>query len=109
MRLELNRSWQQQPNAFRMNTLKAIRSLTTANAASSTDCCICLFRIASFQSLFVAPFLCVSLQMHPTSFNGQHPGFYVHSAGHLLILMTVSKSMNQLRRKYLPKVIVQKS
>ncbi|KAF8930144.1 hypothetical protein BGZ58_008437 [Dissophora ornata] len=55
MRLELNRSWQQQANPFRENTLKAIRSLTTANAASSTDCCICLFRIASFQSLFVAP------------------------------------------------------
>ncbi|KAF9101209.1 hypothetical protein BGX27_011566, partial [Mortierella sp. AM989] len=55
MRLELNRSWQQQPNIFRMNTLKAIRSLTTANSANSTDCCICLFRIASFQSLFVAP------------------------------------------------------
>ncbi|KAG0308459.1 hypothetical protein BGZ98_007915, partial [Dissophora globulifera] len=55
MRLELNRSWQQQANPFSENTLKAIRSLTTANAASSTDCCICLFRIASFQSLFVAP------------------------------------------------------
>ncbi|KAF9962609.1 hypothetical protein BGZ72_000029 [Mortierella alpina] len=55
MRLELNRSWQQQANPFRMNTLKVIRSLTTATAASSTDCCICLFRIASFQSLFVAP------------------------------------------------------
>ncbi|KAF9132149.1 hypothetical protein BGW39_000725 [Mortierella sp. 14UC] len=55
MRLELNRSWQQQPNAFRANTLKVIRNLTTANAASATDCCICLFRIASFQSLFVAP------------------------------------------------------
>lgn len=38
-----------------MNTLKVIRSLTTATAASATDCCICLFRIASFQSLFVAP------------------------------------------------------
>ncbi|KAG0332968.1 hypothetical protein BG004_001024 [Podila humilis] len=55
MRLELNRSWQQQANPFRTNTLKVIRSLTTANAASATDCCICLFRIASFQSLFVAP------------------------------------------------------
>ncbi|KAG0297961.1 hypothetical protein BGZ97_004201, partial [Linnemannia gamsii] len=55
MRLELNRSWQQQPNAFRANTLKVIRNLTTANASSATDCCICLFRIASFQSLFVAP------------------------------------------------------
>ncbi|KAK3831102.1 MAG: SMAD/FHA domain-containing protein [Linnemannia gamsii] len=55
MRLELNRSWQQQPNAFRANTLKVIRNLTTANAASASDCCICLFRIASFQSLFVAP------------------------------------------------------
>ncbi|CAO3567321.1 unnamed protein product [Mortierella alpina] len=55
MRLELNRSWQQQANTFRTNTLKAIRSLTTADAACSTDCCICLFRIASFQSLFVAP------------------------------------------------------
>ncbi|KAF9326409.1 hypothetical protein BGZ91_001946 [Linnemannia elongata] len=55
MRLELNRSWQQQPNAFRANTLKVIRNLTTANATSATDCCICLFRIASFQSLFVAP------------------------------------------------------
>ncbi|KAG9063074.1 hypothetical protein KI688_004674 [Linnemannia hyalina] len=55
MRLELNRSWQQQPNAFRANTLKVIRNLTTANANSATDCCICLFRIASFQSLFVAP------------------------------------------------------
>ncbi|KAF9360712.1 hypothetical protein BGX34_007597 [Mortierella sp. NVP85] len=55
MRLELNRSWQQQPNAFRENTLKTIRSLTTADASCATDCCICLFRIASFQSLFVAP------------------------------------------------------
>ncbi|KAF9109981.1 hypothetical protein BGX27_006939 [Mortierella sp. AM989] len=55
MRLELNRSWQQQSNPFRENTLKAIRSLTTADASCSTDCCICLFRIASFQSLFVAP------------------------------------------------------
>ncbi|KAF9437535.1 hypothetical protein BGZ76_000351 [Entomortierella beljakovae] len=55
MRLELNRSWQQQANPFRTNTLKAIRTLTTADASSSTDCCICLFRIASFQSLFVAP------------------------------------------------------
>ncbi|KAF9978509.1 hypothetical protein BGZ65_006973 [Modicella reniformis] len=55
MRLELNRSWQQQANPFRENTLKAIRSLTTANASCATDCCICLFRIASFQSLFVAP------------------------------------------------------
>ncbi|KAF9130897.1 hypothetical protein BG015_003947 [Linnemannia schmuckeri] len=55
MRLELNRSWQQQANAFSTNTLKTIRSLTTADAASCTDCCICLFRIASFQSLFVAP------------------------------------------------------
>ncbi|KAF9404599.1 hypothetical protein BGZ94_004059 [Podila epigama] len=55
MRLELNRSWQQQANPFRMNTLKAIRNLTTADTSNSTDCCICLFRIASFQSLFVAP------------------------------------------------------
>ncbi|KAG0359258.1 hypothetical protein BG005_001102 [Podila minutissima] len=55
MRLELNRSWQQQANPFRLNTLKVIRNLTTADAANSTDCCICLFRIASFQSLFVAP------------------------------------------------------
>ncbi|KAG0360082.1 hypothetical protein BGZ54_009713 [Gamsiella multidivaricata] len=55
MRLELNRSWQQQANPFRENTLKAIRSLTTANASCATDCCICLFRIASFQALFVAP------------------------------------------------------
>ncbi|KAG0002239.1 hypothetical protein BGZ80_010117 [Entomortierella chlamydospora] len=55
MRLELNRSWQQHSNPFRENTLKAIRSLTTADASCSTDCCICLFRIASFQSLFVAP------------------------------------------------------
>lgn len=39
----------------RLNTLKVIRNLTTADAANSTDCCICLFRIASFQSLFVAP------------------------------------------------------
>ncbi|KAG0252221.1 hypothetical protein BG011_007115 [Mortierella polycephala] len=55
MRLELNRSWQQRANTFRKNTLKTIRSLTTADASSCTDCCICLFRIASFQSLFVAP------------------------------------------------------
>lgn len=55
MRLELNRSWQQKSNPFRENTLKTIRSLTTASAACATDCCICLFRIASFQSLFVAP------------------------------------------------------
>ncbi|KAF9344399.1 hypothetical protein BGX26_004420 [Mortierella sp. AD094] len=76
MRLELNRSWQQQANPFRMNTLKAIRSLTTADAASSTDCCICLFRIASFQSLFVAPcshvyhFKCIRPLLM-----ANHPGF----------------------------------
>ncbi|KAF9177591.1 hypothetical protein BGZ49_005596, partial [Haplosporangium sp. Z 27] len=76
MRLELNRSWQQQANPFRMNTLKAIRSLTTADAASSTDCCICLFRIASFQSLFVAPcshvyhYKCIRPLLMST-----HPGF----------------------------------
>ncbi|KAG0309152.1 hypothetical protein BGZ98_004898 [Dissophora globulifera] len=76
MRLELNRSWQQQANAFRMNTLKVIRNLTTANAASSTDCCICLFRIASFQSLFVAPcshvyhYKCIRPLLMAT-----HPGF----------------------------------
>ncbi|KAK3809249.1 MAG: SMAD/FHA domain-containing protein, partial [Benniella sp.] len=52
MRLELNRSWQQQANPFRANTLKVIRN---PDAANSTDCCICLFRISSFQSLFVAP------------------------------------------------------
>ncbi|KAG0227277.1 hypothetical protein BGW42_003079 [Actinomortierella wolfii] len=55
MRLEINRGWQQQANPFRANTLKAIKSLTTQNASTATDCCICLFRIASFQSLFVAP------------------------------------------------------
>ncbi|KAI1316343.1 hypothetical protein EDD11_010057 [Mortierella claussenii] len=76
MRLELNRSWQQQANPFRMNTLKVIRSLTTANAASSTDCCICLFRIASFQSLFVAPcshvyhYKCIRPLL-----TANHPGF----------------------------------
>ncbi|KAK3847399.1 MAG: hypothetical protein J3R72DRAFT_431314 [Linnemannia gamsii] len=76
MRLELNRSWQQQANAFSTNTLKTIRSLTTADAASCTDCCICLFRIASFQSLFVAPcshvyhFKCIRPMLM-----AHHPGF----------------------------------
>ncbi|KAK3835955.1 MAG: SMAD/FHA domain-containing protein [Linnemannia elongata] len=76
MRLELNRSWQQQANAFSTNTLKTIRSLTTADAASCTDCCICLFRIASFQSLFVAPcshvyhFKCIRPMLL-----AHHPGF----------------------------------
>ena len=77
MRLELNRSWQQQANPFRMNTLKAIRELTTANSANSTDCCICLFRIASFQSLFVAPcshvyhYKCIRPMLIQ-----HHPGFH---------------------------------
>ncbi|KAG0049378.1 hypothetical protein BGZ83_005837 [Gryganskiella cystojenkinii] len=77
MRLELNRSWQQKANPFRMNTLKAIRSLTTADAANSTDCCICLFRIASFQSLFVAPcshvyhYKCIRPMLIQ-----HHPGFH---------------------------------
>ncbi|KAF9933035.1 hypothetical protein FBU30_006711 [Linnemannia zychae] len=76
MRLELNRSWQQQANAFSTNTLKTIRSLTTADAASCTDCCICLFRIASFQSLFVAPcshvyhYKCIRPMLM-----AHHPGF----------------------------------
>ncbi|KAG0289787.1 hypothetical protein BGZ96_006697, partial [Linnemannia gamsii] len=76
MRLELNRSWQQQANAFSTNTLKTIRSLTTADAASCTDCCICLFRIASFQSLFVAPcshvyhYKCIRPMLM-----SHHPGF----------------------------------
>ncbi|KAF9993921.1 hypothetical protein BGZ79_001359 [Entomortierella chlamydospora] len=56
--------------------MKAIRSLTTADAANSTDCCICLFRIASFQSLFVAPcshvyhFKCIRPLLM-----ANHPGF----------------------------------
>ncbi|KAG9070044.1 hypothetical protein KI688_009374 [Linnemannia hyalina] len=76
MRLELNRSWQQQANAFSTNTLKTIRSLTTADPASCTDCCICLFRIASFQSLFVAPcshvyhYKCIRPMLM-----SHHPGF----------------------------------
>ncbi|KAF9164994.1 hypothetical protein DFQ26_000777 [Actinomortierella ambigua] len=76
MRLEINRGWQQQANPFRANTLKAIKSLTTQNAATATDCCICLFRIASFQSLFVAPcshifhYKCI----RPMLVNN-HPGF----------------------------------
>ncbi|KAF9146862.1 hypothetical protein BGX30_005072 [Mortierella sp. GBA39] len=76
MRLELNRSWQQQANAFSTNTLKTIRSLTTADPANCTDCCICLFRIASFQSLFVAPcshvyhYKCIRPMLM-----SHHPGF----------------------------------
>ncbi|KAF9581182.1 hypothetical protein BGW38_001898 [Lunasporangiospora selenospora] len=77
MRLELNRSWQQQANPFRMNTLKVIKSLTAeGGCSSSTDCCICLFRIASFQALFVAPcshvyhFKCIRPLLM-----ANHPGF----------------------------------
>jgi hypothetical protein len=62
--------------SYSTNTLKTIRSLTTADAASCTDCCICLFRIASFQSLFVAPcshvyhYKCIRPMLM-----AHHPGF----------------------------------
>ncbi|KAF9344159.1 hypothetical protein BGX34_005947, partial [Mortierella sp. NVP85] len=72
MRLELNRSWQQQANPFRANTLKVIRN---PDAANSTDCCICLFRISSFQSLFVAPCSHVYHYKCIRPLLSNHPGF----------------------------------
>ncbi|KAI9491856.1 hypothetical protein BDB00DRAFT_873890 [Zychaea mexicana] len=85
MRLELNRTWQHQTNTFSLNTFQSLRNLTTppnnvsvldaamgnaggvTAAATATgdladrenihieDCCICLYAIAPFQALFVAP------------------------------------------------------
>ncbi|KAI8138894.1 SMAD/FHA domain-containing protein [Fennellomyces sp. T-0311] len=76
MRLELNRTWQPQTNTFSLNTFQSLRNLTTPpnnvsvlDAAMGSapadpadrenihieDCCICLYAIAPFQALFVAP------------------------------------------------------
>ncbi|KAL2753272.1 hypothetical protein ACRALDRAFT_2110969 [Sodiomyces alcalophilus JCM 7366] len=58
MRLELNRGWQNKPNAFNVTTHKRLRNMTSAggdSANSSQDCSICLNSIAPCQSLFVAP------------------------------------------------------
>ncbi|KAM0278191.1 hypothetical protein ACHAQH_005304 [Verticillium albo-atrum] len=57
MRLELNRGWQNKPNAFNVQNHKRLRNLTSsANSTNSTqDCSICLNSIAPCQSLFVAP------------------------------------------------------
>ncbi|ORY96446.1 hypothetical protein BCR43DRAFT_276597 [Syncephalastrum racemosum] len=90
MRIELNRSWQNQANTFSLNTFQSLRNLTTppnnvsvldaamgdsssaahGNLPSAArqsskpdedqnihieDCCICLYAIAPFQALFVAP------------------------------------------------------
>ncbi|KAG2182553.1 hypothetical protein INT43_007484 [Umbelopsis isabellina] len=76
MRLELNRSWQHQINPYSLNTFQSLRNLTTPpnnvsvldtamantgltiegdNSNAIEDCCICLYAIAPFQALFVAP------------------------------------------------------
>ncbi|ROT38449.1 SMAD/FHA domain-containing protein [Sodiomyces alkalinus F11] len=59
MRLELNRGWQNKPNAFNVTTHKRLRIMASAGGdsanSSSQDCSICLNSIAPCQSLFVAP------------------------------------------------------
>ncbi|KAI9311066.1 SMAD/FHA domain-containing protein [Dichotomocladium elegans] len=74
MRIELNRTRQNQANTYSLNTFQSLRNLTTppnnisvldnamnrTNSASASktcveECCICLYAIAPFQALFVAP------------------------------------------------------
>ncbi|KAG0174944.1 hypothetical protein DFQ28_003632 [Apophysomyces sp. BC1034] len=92
MRIELNRNMQQKRNTYSLATFQSLRNLTTPpNNVSVLDtpmtteenegrvhveeCCICLYAIAPFQALFVAPcshtfhYKCV----RPLLMN--HPGF----------------------------------
>ncbi|KAI9027623.1 SMAD/FHA domain-containing protein [Phycomyces nitens] len=92
MRIELNRNKQQKRNAYSLNTFQTLRNLTTPpnnvsvldaamgfdndpSKAHIDECCICLYAIAPFQALFVAPcshtfhYKCV----RPLLSN--HPGF----------------------------------
>ncbi|KAI9316253.1 SMAD/FHA domain-containing protein, partial [Dichotomocladium elegans] len=58
MRFEFNRN-QQQTNNYSINTFQSLRNLITPpnniKNARIEDCCICLYAIAPFQALFVAP------------------------------------------------------
>ncbi|PVU91250.1 hypothetical protein BB559_004223 [Furculomyces boomerangus] len=59
IRLEINRTWQHtKENPFRQQVLKNIQNNYNATDQPKTDnseCCICLYSMAAFQALFVAP------------------------------------------------------
>ncbi|KAI7878948.1 SMAD/FHA domain-containing protein [Lichtheimia hyalospora FSU 10163] len=72
MRIELNRTWQHQTSAYSVNTFQSLRNLITPTNNITVldtvmdnkdnkedtridDCCICLYALAPFQALFVAP------------------------------------------------------
>ncbi|KAJ2725131.1 hypothetical protein GGI07_001501 [Coemansia sp. Benny D115] len=66
IRLEINRNWQRsKENPFRQQVMQNIQNsyhaMGTASAGaaaggdSNTECCICLYQMAAFQALFVAP------------------------------------------------------
>ncbi|GAM90681.1 hypothetical protein ANO11243_087260 [Dothideomycetidae sp. 11243] len=63
IRIECNRSWQKALNSFNTSTHKRLRNLTSASrkrdsdaaSVSTSECSICLNRVAPCQALFVAP------------------------------------------------------
>lgn len=57
MKFEINRKQQQQQSSFSMSAFNHLRQLTSChnNNFEVEECCICLYALAPFQALFVAP------------------------------------------------------
>ncbi|GAN01323.1 SMAD/FHA domain-containing protein [Mucor ambiguus] len=58
MKIEINQpAFGKSPSAFGLNSFKSLRNISNAANGSDTvdECCICLYAIAPFQALFVAP------------------------------------------------------
>ncbi|KAL4216172.1 hypothetical protein AB4K20DRAFT_1877625 [Rhizopus microsporus] len=55
MKFEINRHHRPRPVSFSLATFQNLRSLTTSSSTDLDECCICLYSLAPFQALFVAP------------------------------------------------------
>ncbi|KAI9356858.1 SMAD/FHA domain-containing protein [Pilaira anomala] len=56
MRIEINQpQLNQLPSSYCLNSFKSLRNLAAKDEDGIDECCICLYAIAPFQALFVAP------------------------------------------------------
>ncbi|OBZ84689.1 E3 ubiquitin-protein ligase DMA2 [Choanephora cucurbitarum] len=55
MRFEVNRTKQERPLSYSVSAYKHLRNLTNDHVTDVEECCICLYALAPFQALFVAP------------------------------------------------------
>ncbi|ORE09122.1 hypothetical protein BCV72DRAFT_321036 [Rhizopus microsporus var. microsporus] len=55
MKFEINHRHRPRPVSFSLTAFQNLRSLTTSSSTDLDECCICLYSLAPFQALFVAP------------------------------------------------------